>query len=219
MMRNWKKQASLILIIVPFILLAGLIYVSKDMAERDRKLAAENSLIHKMELANIPKEEFSQIRNASPDTILNKLRSDLEKAKIQYDFKYESRFSQMITLIPTSASQHKEAEEILVGLKQIGTVWSKKQSVINAINMAKEKAEAEKAYKAKRKLEKANNKLKSPEIDMDDNTLYECSWGIPDHINRTKTAFGESQQWVYEGKYGHTKYVYLKNGIVTAIQD
>jgi hypothetical protein len=39
-------------------------------------------------------------------------------------------------------------------------------------------------------------------------------WGIPTDVNRTETVNGVSEQWVYTNGY-----VYLDNGVVTAIQD
>ena len=41
------------------------------------------------------------------------------------------------------------------------------------------------------------------------------SWGPPDDINRTITAFGRTEQWVY----GSGSYVYLRNGQVVSIQN
>lgn len=40
--------------------------------------------------------------------------------------------------------------------------------------------------------------------------------GKPDNINRTTTLKGSSEQWVY--RFPQT-YIYLNNGIVTAVQD
>ncbi|WP_405131382.1 hypothetical protein MHB43_03965 [Paenibacillus sp. FSL H8-0317] len=40
-------------------------------------------------------------------------------------------------------------------------------------------------------------------------------WGEPDSVNRTTTKYGVSEQWVY----GNSRYVYLKDGIVTSIQE
>jgi hypothetical protein len=40
------------------------------------------------------------------------------------------------------------------------------------------------------------------------------SWGEPNRINRTTTASGVREQWVYYGRY-----VYLEDGIVTSIQE
>lgn len=39
--------------------------------------------------------------------------------------------------------------------------------------------------------------------------------GEPDSVNRTTTKYGVSEQWVY----GNSRYVYLKDGIVTSIQE
>ena len=42
-----------------------------------------------------------------------------------------------------------------------------------------------------------------------------ASWGRPKDINSTITSYGVHEQWIY----GSHKYVYLEDGIVTAIQD
>lgn len=42
--------------------------------------------------------------------------------------------------------------------------------------------------------------------------------GYPDDINRTQTAYGVQEQWVY-GTFPRTSYVYIENGVVTSIQD
>ena len=45
------------------------------------------------------------------------------------------------------------------------------------------------------------------------------SWGEPTTINRTVTASIVSEQWVYNrSRIGDTQYVYLKNGLVDAVQ-
>ena len=41
------------------------------------------------------------------------------------------------------------------------------------------------------------------------------AWGKPDKINRTTTANGVHEQWIYNG-HG---YLYIDNGILTAIQE
>ncbi len=40
-------------------------------------------------------------------------------------------------------------------------------------------------------------------------------WGKPGRINRTITAYGISEQWIYPGLF----YLYFEDGILTAIQD
>jgi hypothetical protein len=42
----------------------------------------------------------------------------------------------------------------------------------------------------------------------------DSSWGAPDHINRTVTAAGTREQWVY----GPRSYLYFENGVLTGIQ-
>ena len=72
------------------------------------------------------------------------------------------------------------------------------------------------AYKLSKKVneEYDPNAPTRPSIGMTENDVIEI-WGNPTDINRTETAYGISEQWVY---YGH-RYVYLENGFVTAIQD
>lgn len=53
-----------------------------------------------------------------------------------------------------------------------------------------------------------------PQIGMTADQLLASSWGKPDSVNRTTTAYSVSEQWVY--MFG---YVYVENGIVTAIQN
>lgn len=61
--------------------------------------------------------------------------------------------------------------------------------------------------------EKENNSL--PFIGMTEEKLLQTLWGKPKEINKTETKDGTSEQWVYESN----RYVYLDNGIVTAIQE
>jgi hypothetical protein len=42
------------------------------------------------------------------------------------------------------------------------------------------------------------------------------SWGAPNDINRTVTAYGTSEQWVYDKM---KTYLYFENGILTSWQD
>jgi tetratricopeptide (TPR) repeat protein len=54
-----------------------------------------------------------------------------------------------------------------------------------------------------------------PQIGMTADEVRNSSWGSPLKINRTTTAYGVSEQWVYSDY----RYIYLDDGIVTAIQD
>ncbi len=43
---------------------------------------------------------------------------------------------------------------------------------------------------------------------------YNCTWGRPADKNITTTEYGTSEQWVYGGRY-----IYIDDGVVTAIQE
>lgn len=53
-----------------------------------------------------------------------------------------------------------------------------------------------------------------PYIGMSEHEIESSTWGLPMYKNKTTTATSHREQWVY---YGH-KYIYLRNGVVTAIQ-
>jgi hypothetical protein len=44
------------------------------------------------------------------------------------------------------------------------------------------------------------------------------TWGDPSDINKTTTKYGVREQWVYRSS-SKTKYIYLEDGLVTAIQE
>lgn len=54
-----------------------------------------------------------------------------------------------------------------------------------------------------------------PSIGMTAEEVRNSTWGEPSKINKTTTEYGVSEQWVYGGG----KYVYLDDGVVTAIQE
>lgn len=54
-----------------------------------------------------------------------------------------------------------------------------------------------------------------PEIGMSETDVKLSSWGSPDEINKTTTGNGVHEQWVYGGG----RYIYLDDGVVTAIQE
>lgn len=56
---------------------------------------------------------------------------------------------------------------------------------------------------------------KKPEIGMTKDQVLKSTWGQPKDINKTITAYGTSEQWVYS----ISKYIYFEDGIVTAIQN
>lgn len=72
-------------------------------------------------------------------------------------------------------------------------------------------------------LEKRQESLPGVKIGMSAKTVInETSWGAPKKINRTTTASGVREQWIYD-HCGYNRcysgYLYFTNGILTAIQN
>lgn len=53
----------------------------------------------------------------------------------------------------------------------------------------------------------------SPSIGMTDEEVLETSWGKPKSINKTQTAYGVNEQWVYDRGY-----LYFENHYLVTIQ-
>jgi hypothetical protein len=62
---------------------------------------------------------------------------------------------------------------------------------------------------------KAKSKREGVSIGMTQQQAMDSSWGRPSRINRTTTAAGMREQWVY----GSGNYLYFSNGILVSIQN
>lgn len=54
-----------------------------------------------------------------------------------------------------------------------------------------------------------------PYVGMTAEQVEASTWGKPNDINKTTTQYGVNEQWVYS----NDKYIYLEDGVVTAIQE
>lgn len=72
-----------------------------------------------------------------------------------------------------------------------------------------------KDYKGEQKPSSPPPPKKEPAIGMTAQEVRYSTWGSPKDINKTTTAYGVSEQWVYDGR----RYIYLDDGVVTAIQE
>lgn len=54
-----------------------------------------------------------------------------------------------------------------------------------------------------------------PKIGMTADEAKETNWGEPNKINKTTYSWGVTEQWCYS----HNRYIYLEDGIVTAISE
>lgn len=82
----------------------------------------------------------------------------------------------------------------------------------------REAAEQEAAARAERLAaaqEKAQKKRAGVRIGMSKQDVIDSSWGRPTSVNRTTTAYGTHEQWVYGGG----NYLYFEDGKLTSIQN
>ena len=63
--------------------------------------------------------------------------------------------------------------------------------------------------------EKKRRKSEGVRIGMTQAQVLDIAWGKPERINRTTTAAGTREQWVY----GSRSYLYFQDGILTTIQN
>lgn len=63
-------------------------------------------------------------------------------------------------------------------------------------------------------LPKAKAAKADPAVGMSEIDVRVSTWGSPKKINKTTTAYGVREQWVYDRGY-----IYIENGYVTAIQE
>lgn len=70
-------------------------------------------------------------------------------------------------------------------------------------------------FKLKQQIAEYDKKYYDPKIGMTAEEVKKSTWGEPKKINKTTTAYGVSEQWVYYGD----RYIYLENGVVTSIQE
>lgn len=59
------------------------------------------------------------------------------------------------------------------------------------------------------------SKRPQPKVGMPETEAWNSAWGQPKNVNKTTTANGVHEQWVYSGN----RYIYIDDGIVTAIQE
>lgn len=83
----------------------------------------------------------------------------------------------------------------------------------------REKQNAYKNAQEKREREKAEwNAKGDPKVGMTATQTEKTTWGYPDKINKSTSATGVSEQWVYR-RGNSSKYLYFQNGKLTTIQD
>ena len=59
---------------------------------------------------------------------------------------------------------------------------------------------------------------KAPAIGMTADEVRQSTWGEPSSINKTTTKYSVREQWVYKSP-SKNRYIYIEDGLVTAIQE
>lgn len=68
---------------------------------------------------------------------------------------------------------------------------------------------------AQDKKNKAEKKKQGVTVGMSKQDALDSSWGRPEYVNRTTTAYGVREQWVY----GSRGYLYFDDDVLTSIQN
>lgn len=61
----------------------------------------------------------------------------------------------------------------------------------------------------------STEQIKKPSIGMTKEEVEKSTWGTPKKINKTTYSWGTTEQWVYD----NFRYIYFRNGTVSAIQE
>ncbi len=90
--------------------------------------------------------------------------------------------------------------------------WIAEQEAVRKARVASEKARKD---QIRWRWPKQANRILSGQIEIGwTKEMVRAAWGLPDHVNKTVTRFGTSEQWVY----GTCRYAYFDDGILTTIQ-
>jgi hypothetical protein len=144
--------------------------------------------------------------------------SALEDKTYERDFfdNHRLRIIQQLKEIDPDATGHC-SEDIMFNLKYVIESWfgiseSEWRNIYNNFDEDM-KEQLEKDHAEREKL-----KTMDPQIGMTKEEVQLTTWGNPQNINKTKTAYGTSVQWVYKIN-NKRAYIYFDDGVVTTIQD
>ncbi len=109
------------------------------------------------------------------------------------------------------------AEDAVSELDSCGDHLQKSKEAVALLETAK-KAKVQqwdKAQKEADRIYKARKKKEGVRIGMTQQDVLDSMWGRPERVNRTISARGVHEQWVY----GSGGYLYFEDGILTTVQN
>lgn len=127
----------------------------------------------------------------------------LEAAQKSMDVGQVAGIAQHLSVVPVGCP----------GLSEAKGRFAKLQAKLKAEREAQEAAREKARKEAERKLH-AQWRKEGVSIGMTSERAKLSNWGHPERVNRTISAGGVHEQWVY----GHN-YLYFEDGILTAIQN
>ena len=134
----------------------------------------------------------------------------------------ESQFAAKLKVISASCSTNEDCQKEINAIKACLPEDYSDQGVTAKGAIAKLEAEITNNNKLIA-LEKKQETLPGARIGMSTKTVInDTQWGAPKKINRTTTASGVREQWVYD-HCGYNRcykgYLYFTNGVLTSIQN
>jgi hypothetical protein len=121
----------------------------------------------------------------------------------QYDAKeinnHRQRYEELVALVP----ENKDYKVKLAHYTKLNDAEIAKVAASNAREEAKNKS---------------RKRQEGVSIEMSKEDVRASSWGRPNKVNATTTAYGTREQWVY-GDYGQRGFLYFDGETLTAIQN
>ncbi len=173
-------------------------YMGKE-AEEKKRIEAERSAREAAQIAAKRREDAAVAEARRREVLAESCKASGEKMNLATQ--------------EMKAGKAQRAFEVLQDCRDYLTDPGVKALYLKAMATAREQqaAEAKKIAAA----EKAEKKKRGVHVGMTQQDVLDSSWGKPEHINRTITARGTREQWVY----GLRNYLYFEDGILTAIQN
>lgn len=142
----------------------------------------------------------------------------IEKAQISASKGKSTDYYTAITFIERALEIDKNNQE-LINLKE---KYNKAKADVDAKSQeALRIATEEYVYNSNGMLSPAQEeaKKKGVTIGMTAQQCLDSNWGKPDQVNKTTTAYGTNEQWVYGYNSSKMSFLYFENGILTSIQN
>lgn len=104
---------------------------------------------------------------------------------------------------------------VFLGIGVVGTIIGSIYDTTPSGIANKEAKQALAEIEAKKEIEADENMIKQRKVRIG-MTAEQCrkAWGKPQKVNKTTTQHGTREQWVYGNSY-----LYIENGVLTAIQN